>query len=85
MCSEDSPKFTSRRRRTGNVFEELYMWHNAKCLSFEVWTQPLEHWENPESKSRCNGLLVTRAAASDIIRQRGQMAKQWVTRLITDS
>lgn len=74
MWSEEPPTFKERQRRTGYVCEELYMWHNAKCLSFDVWTQPLEHWENPESKSRCNGLLEVSGIKDCLVKVKARKA-----------
>ena len=52
------------------------MWHNAKCLSFEVWTQPLEHWENPEAKSRCNGLLEVSGVKDCLVKVKARKATE---------
>jgi acetoin utilization deacetylase AcuC-like enzyme len=76
MWSEQKPVFKERHRRTGYVFEEIYMWHSAKCLSFEVWTQPLEHWENPESKSRCNGLLEVSGIKDCLVKVKARKATE---------
>jgi len=43
--------------RTGYVFEELYLWHEAGSISFDQWTQHGEHWENPATKHRIHSLL----------------------------
>jgi len=46
-------------RRTGYVYEELYMWHDPGSISFGRWVQPGEHWENRETKQRIHSLLCT--------------------------
>ncbi len=44
------------KRKTGFVFEELYMWHDAGGGSFPL--QPSQGFENPESKRRFRNLLA---------------------------
>ena len=50
------------------------MWHSAQSLSFDVWTQPLEHWENPETKSRCNGLLEVSGIKDCLVKVKARKA-----------
>ncbi|WP_417674792.1 class II histone deacetylase [Pseudodonghicola sp.] len=56
---KDAPKTTTRR--TGWVTSELYYWHDTQNWSgfFEpsLTVQPGEHFENPETKRRMNGLV----------------------------
>eukprot|EP01035_Chromulina_nebulosa_P019008 gene19008-24827_t len=47
-----------RLRKTGYVFEELYMWHDAGSISFSRWVQPGESWENESTKRRIHNLIV---------------------------
>ena len=44
------------KRKTGFVFDELYMWHDSGGGSFP--TQPSAGFENPETKRRFYNLLV---------------------------
>jgi acetoin utilization deacetylase AcuC-like enzyme len=44
------------RRKTGFVFEELYLWHSSEGGSFP--TQPGAGFENPETKRRFRNLLA---------------------------
>jgi acetoin utilization deacetylase AcuC-like enzyme len=43
-------------RKTGFVFDELYMWHDSGGGSFPI--QPNEGFENPETKRRFHNLLA---------------------------
>jgi acetoin utilization deacetylase AcuC-like enzyme len=46
----------SAKRKTGFVFEELYMWHDAGGGSFPIQHSP--GFENPETKRRFRNLLA---------------------------
>lgn len=49
---------TAVNRRTGYVFEELYLWHDPGSISYNNrWIQPGEAWENKDTKSRFHSLL----------------------------
>ncbi|MGO9453330.1 MAG: class II histone deacetylase [Candidatus Binataceae bacterium] len=54
------------KRKTGFVFEELYMWHDSGGGSFP--TQPSAGFENPETKRRFHNLLAA-AGVLDHLRQ----------------
>jgi hypothetical protein len=44
--------------KTGYVYHELYMWHNAGHVqSMSEFIQPTTHWEHPETKRRFHNLL----------------------------
>ena len=46
------------KKKTGLVFEELYMWHDSGSVSYgSDSVQPLEGWEHPETKRRFMNLL----------------------------
>lgn len=45
-------------RRTGYVFHELYMWHDAGTIAWHENVQPGETWENPDTKKRLHSLLA---------------------------
>lgn len=40
----------AEKRKTGFLFEEIYVWHDAAMGAFP-W-EPGQHFENPESKRR---------------------------------
>ena len=46
----------AERRKTGFLFEEMYLWHDAAMASFPV--EPGQHFENPETKRRFRDLLA---------------------------
>jgi acetoin utilization deacetylase AcuC-like enzyme len=48
----------SASKRTGYVFEELYMWHSPGNLPGSNWLEPTEHWENSATKRRFHNLIV---------------------------
>ena len=74
MWGTQKPVFKGRKRKTGYVYEELYMWHSTRSLSLCEWTQPLEHWENPETKSRCNGLLEVSGIKDCLVKVKARKA-----------
>lgn len=45
-------------RKTGYIFEEIYLWHDTGSLNHYHWIEPCEHWENPATKRRLHNLLV---------------------------
>mmetsp|Transcript_1913 Transcript_1913/g.3076 ORF Transcript_1913/g.3076 Transcript_1913/m.3076 type:complete len:401 (-) Transcript_1913:45-1247(-) len=61
-------------RRTGYVFEEVYLWHDPGSVSFCQWTQPGEHWENGETKGRLHSLLGVSGILDDLVRVRARHA-----------
>eukprot|EP01031_Cornospumella_fuschlensis_P041769 gene41769-50985_t len=44
--------------RTGFVFDEIYLWHEPGPLPGTEWLQPVEHWENADTKRRLYNLLA---------------------------
>jgi acetoin utilization deacetylase AcuC-like enzyme len=48
----------AKTKRTGYVYEELYLWHHAGTISFDKWVEPGEIWENPDTKRRFHSLLA---------------------------
>jgi acetoin utilization deacetylase AcuC-like enzyme len=46
----------AERRKTGFLFEEAYLWHDAASGTFPV--EPGQHFENPETKRRFRNLLA---------------------------
>ena len=46
----------AERRKTGFLFEEIYLWHDAAIGTFPV--EPGHHFENPETKRRFRDLLA---------------------------
>ena len=56
-------------RRTGYVFEELYLWHDPGSISYNnKWVQPGEGWENKDTKSRLHSLLCVSGIVDKLIR-----------------
>ncbi len=59
-------------RRTGLIWDELYMWHNtgnhAGIMPPGLTVQPYEHVENPETKRRLKNLLDVSGIARDLVR-----------------
>eukprot|EP01038_Epipyxis_sp_PR26KG_P004337 gene4337-6139_t len=62
-----------RPLRTGYVFEELYMWHNPGYLSGK-WVEPVEYWENPDTKRRLHNLLNVAGVLDKLIRIQARKA-----------
>ncbi len=46
----------AEKRKTGFLFEEIYLWHDAAMGAFPM--QPGPHFENPETKRRFRDLLA---------------------------
>jgi len=46
-----------QQRKTGYVWCERFMWHHAGKYVFDDWTQPVRHFESPETKRRLHNLL----------------------------
>lgn len=46
----------AEKRKTGFVFEEMYLWHDAAAGAFPL--EPGQHFENPETKRRFRNLLA---------------------------
>jgi len=46
----------TERRKTGFLFEEIFLWHDAATGAFPV--EPGHHFENPETKRRFRDLLA---------------------------
>ena len=46
----------TERSKTGFLFEEIYLWHDAAAAAFPL--QPGHHFENPETKRRFRDLLA---------------------------
>lgn len=66
---------THVQRRTGYVYEELYLWHDAGSISYNrQWVQPGEAWENPETKGRLHSLLSATGLVDKLIRIRARNA-----------
>ena len=63
-------------RRTGYVYEELFMWHNSGTISFSKWVEPSEHWENPDTKRRFNGLLAASGLLDSLVSVRARHASR---------
>jgi acetoin utilization deacetylase AcuC-like enzyme len=70
MSANSSPKEgLPKQRRTGYVFEELYLWHDPGSISYNnKWVQPGEAWENKDSKSRFHSLLCVSGLADKLIK-----------------
>lgn len=68
MSNHSEIEITSPRR-TGYVFEELYLWHDPGSISYNnKWVQPGEGWENKDTKSRMHSLLCVSGIADKLIR-----------------
>src|SRR5215467_4812929 len=52
------------KRKTGFVFDELYMWHDSGGSAFP--TQPSAGFENPETKRRFYNLLAATRLLDDL-------------------
>jgi len=64
-------------RRTGYVFEELYLWHDEGSIQYgRRWVQPGEAWENPETKHRLHSLLSATRLVDRLVRVRARTATQ---------
>lgn len=49
---------SAMRPRTGYLFHELYLWHNAGHVqSLSKHIQSAQHWEHPETKRRLHNLV----------------------------
>jgi acetoin utilization deacetylase AcuC-like enzyme len=71
-------------RKTGYVYEELYMWHDAGSISFNKWVEPGEIWENPATKRRIHGLLCTSGMVDNLIQIKARHAsKDQITKFHT--
>ncbi|MDO8431756.1 MAG: class II histone deacetylase [Candidatus Binatus sp.] len=46
----------AEKKKTGFLFEEIYLWHDAAISAFPV--EPGQHFENPETKRRFRDLLA---------------------------
>lgn len=58
----------STNRRTGYVFEELYLWHDPGSISYNNrWIQPGEAWENKDTKSRFHSLLCASGMINNLV------------------
>ena len=65
------------QRRTGYVFEELYLWHDPGSISYNnKWIQPGEAWESKDTKSRFHSLLCVSGMMSKLV----QVAARTATR-----
>mmetsp|Transcript_13903 Transcript_13903/g.24050 ORF Transcript_13903/g.24050 Transcript_13903/m.24050 type:complete len:397 (-) Transcript_13903:262-1452(-) len=60
--------------KTGYVFEELYLWHEPGSISYDIWTQPGEHWEAAETKHRLHSLLSVSGALDSTKRIKARSA-----------
>ena len=59
----------STKRRTGYVFEELYLWHDPGSISYNNrWIQPGEAWENKDTKSRFHSLLCASGMINNLVK-----------------
>lgn len=43
---------------TGFAFDEIYLWHEPGFLPGTEWLQPVEHWENADTKRRLFNLIA---------------------------
>lgn len=76
---------SSNQRRTGYVYDELYLWHNSGNISFDVWTEPGEHWENPDTKRRFHSLICVSGLKERLVAIKGRYAtKEEITRVHTE-
>jgi acetoin utilization deacetylase AcuC-like enzyme len=61
-------------KKTGYVFEEIYLWHDTGNLSGSKWVEPVEHWENPATKRRFHNLLSVSGLLQHLIPIRARLA-----------
>lgn len=60
---------TPAERKTGYVFEELYLWHDPGSISYNnKWVQPGEAWESKDSKSRFHSLLCVSGLIDKLVK-----------------
>jgi acetoin utilization deacetylase AcuC-like enzyme len=74
MSSSSISSSTDRRRRTGYVFEERYMWHDPGFISYSEWVEPGEAWENVHTKRRIHNLLNISNMIDNLIPIKARMA-----------
>ena len=60
---------------TGYVFEDLYLWHDSGTLRYRRdFVEPMEAWENPETKRRLHSLLSVTGMLEHLKRIRARHA-----------
>jgi acetoin utilization deacetylase AcuC-like enzyme len=65
----------SNKRRTGYVYEEIYLWHDPGSISYgRQWVQPGEAWENPETKGRFHSLISATGLVDHLVKVRARSA-----------
>lgn len=62
--------------RTGYVYDEMYMWHDAGKISFSNWIEPEEAWENPATKRRMHSLLAVSGMLDSLVTVKPRPALQ---------
>lgn len=69
---------SSPKASTGFVFEELYLWHNAGCISQTMGdlVEPLESWENADTKRRFVNLMHRSGLIDRVTRVKARMASE---------
>ena len=60
--------------KTGFVFEEIYLWHEAGSIAFSDMVEPGEHWENPDTKRRFKSLLSVSGIDDKLVRIKARRA-----------
>jgi acetoin utilization deacetylase AcuC-like enzyme len=63
-----------KMKRTGYVFEEVYLWHDTGSLNGSKWLEPCEHWENPHTKRRLHNLVTISGLLQYLIPVKARMA-----------
>ncbi len=52
------------KRKTGFLFEEIYLWHDASMTRVPI--EPGHHFENPETKRRFRDLLAVSSLLEEL-------------------
>ena len=73
-------------KKSGLVFEEIYLWHDPGSISFSKWVQPGETWENAETKRRLHNLLSLSGLLEKLHKVTARIAtREEITRYHTES
>eukprot|EP01036_Dinobryon_divergens_P030326 gene30326-39555_t len=67
---------TGLSRKTAYVFEESYMWHNPGVIRDSKWVEPMEFWENADTKRRLHNLVTVSGMLTNLIPLRARHATE---------
>eukprot|EP01035_Chromulina_nebulosa_P031567 gene31567-42091_t len=66
----------NKQRKTAYVFEESYMWHNPGVIRDSKWVEPMEFWENADTKRRLHNLVTVSGMLTNLIPLRARHATE---------